>query len=218
MLFSARCLTVVVLLSLVGSVGHAHTTHFQAILTNDAIIRQGVVGTASLATGIADFVLVDPHEGDGEVTMAYTIRLSGVDVDGNQTANLLDDLVGVHLHDSSECATPTCQPGDTVDTHHLLNIYGFPRGDDGDVHADPLTSTITGIWDDSDANPAFPPSQMISDKHSLHALHNEVAFLMIHTNQVPSGAIGGFLRIVPEPSLGGGVLLGLFAILRPRRS
>ncbi len=216
-----RCVFVVTcfLTSWSAGLSWADTTTFQSLLYSGAIIRQGVVGTPSTATGIAEFVLEEPEHGSGQgPTMSYRIRLFGVDLDGQQTANILDDVTAVHLHDASGCATPTCQPGDTVDTHHLLNIYGSPRSDDADLVVDALNSTLTGLWDDSDANPTYPPTSPISDHHALQALHGGMAFLVVHTNEVPSGAIGGFLTVVPEPVVGPLFVLAVVAgIERSRR-
>ncbi len=176
----------------------------------------GVQGTPSTATGVAEFVLTQPEGNAAGTTLSYFIQLNGVDL-GGLTPDILDDVVAVHLHNVRECATPGCLPGDTVGTEHVLNIFGIPRRDDANLFVDAPNSTISGLWDISDTNLTFPPTQDITSPGMLDVLFSGDMFLNIHTNQVGSGALGGRLMQVPEPAGVGLLLLGGLMALRQRR-
>ena len=211
---------------LVGVNAQAQMTQFQAILSPDAVITGGTMPSAgtSTASGVADFVLTQTPAG---TTMSYSIQLDGIDLDGAQTAGFPnDDITALHFHDTTQCspATPTCIQGtDTVGTQHVLNVYGFPRLDDADVVADPMAGTVTGIWDDGDEDLTFPPSNALTGMTSngdaiLDLLFNESLFVNVHTNSFGAGEIGGFIRIVPEPTVSMGLLLcGLLFARRNHR-
>lgn len=193
-------------------------THFQAVLTSDQVIEQGVMPSQSLATGIGTFTLTQPDGNPGGTTLQYFVQFSGVDLDGSQTPSLLDDVIGVHFHDVRECIPNLpCQPGDTANTHHLLNVYGLPASHDNDLIVDPVASTIQGLWDDGDATMGSFHSHPISDDETLDALFGGHVFLMVHTNEYPGGAFGGFLTMVPEPTMFGFGLAFLSAIAFLRR-
>ncbi len=195
----------------------ATTTRFEAQLSSDNVIRAGVQGTPSTATGMAQFVLTQPDGDPAGTSLSYFIQLNGVDL-GGLTPDILDDVSAVHLHNVRQCATPGCLPGDTVGTAHVLNIFGIPRLDDSDVNANPSAGTISGIWDVSDTNLTFPPTEDISSPVILDILFSGDMFLNIHTNQVGSGALGGRLIQVPEPCGMALLWAGGLAILRRRRS
>ena len=197
-------------------------THFRAELDESFVILAGVQGTGSDAGGFAEFTLTEVDGDPTQNTMAYFIQFENVDLDGAQTADPLDDITALHIHDITMCSVlvPQCIEGtDTAGTVHLLNIYGLPREDDADVMVDPAAGTISGIWDDSDATPGLPsPSFPISDPNVLDRLFSEQTALFVHTNEVPSAAAGGLLTIVPEPgSLALLASLGLIVGLRQRR-
>jgi hypothetical protein len=198
-------------------------THFQSVLNSDGVVRQGVMGTISQATGVGTFTLTQPDNNPSGTTLSYFVQFQGVDLDGTRTPGFfLDDVIGIHFHDVRECLDPVqnpCLPGDTAGTHHLLNVYGFPARHDNDLVVNAAASTIQGLWDDGDANMTGNfHSHPVSDHESLEALFGGFAFLMIHTNEVPDGAFGGYLVIVPEPTTAfPGLLLGLLAICRRGR-
>lgn len=191
-------------------------TRFRADLTEGFVILEGgdIQGTGSTASGVAEFTLVQPDGNPGGTTMSYAIVFENVDLDGNQTPfpAIEDDIAALHIHDITTCSdlVQTCVEGvDTAGTVHLLNIYGNPRnGDDADVLVQPGASTITGLWDDGDASPGWDasppgtpvPSLPISDPNVLDLLFSEQAAIFVHTNEFPTAAAGGLLRIVPEPS------------------
>ena len=203
----------------------AQTTLFQALLSPEAVITGGMMPSAgtSTASGVANFVLNNLP--NSPPTLSYSIQMTGIDLDGAQTAGFPnDDITALHFHDTTQCspATPACIQGtDTVGTQHVLNVYGFPRLDDDDVMADPAAGTVTGIWDDTDEDLTFPPSNALSGVTSngdaiLDLLFNEQLFVNVHTNSFGLGEIGGFIRVVPEPGTSL-ALLTLGALLLRRR-
>lgn len=195
-----RCLSVFLLAQVILTSARADAvTPFTARLDQSGIIRQGIMGTSSIATAEGQFLLTQPAGNPGATTLAYTVQFSGVDLDGNQTPSLLDDVTAIHFHDIHACIEATCLPGDTVGTHHLLNVYGFPAQHDADLIVDAVHSRISGIWDDSDATVGQMHSHPISDMATLDALFHGNVMLIVHTNQVPTGAIAGHLQPVPEP-------------------
>lgn len=201
-------------------------THFHADINEGNVISQGVVGTGATATGVGDFVLTQVMGDPNATTLSYAIQLTGIDLDGAQTPDILDNVAAVHLHDVTQCSpvSPQCQPGDTALTQHVLNIYGAPRLDDGDLVVDPIAGTLNGLWDVSDTNLTFPPTRSIADPEILNLLFSGNIHFMLHTNGFPSGAIGGQLAIVPEPAsalsaaVGMAVIFGLGARRRPMRN
>ncbi len=194
------CLYFVFTCAIVSAPLAAETTMFVADLNSGNVITAGVVGTPSTATGTGTFVLTQTND-PAETTLSYFLELNGVDLDGS-TGNVLDDVSAIHLHDTNECSpvSPNCRLGDTALTQHVLNIFGAPRQDDADLVVDPAALTVSGLWDVGDTNLTFPPTRDISDPAILDVLFSGKMFLNIHTNEVGSGAFGGFLQRVPEPS------------------
>ncbi len=186
-------------------------THFTADINSGAVISQGVVGTGSTASGVGQFVLTQPDGNPNGTTLSYFIQLSGIDLDGAQTPSPLDNVTAVHLHNVTECSpvSPQCLPGDTALTKHVLNIFGAPRLDDDDLVVDPVAGTLSGLWDVSDTDLTFPPTLSIADPAVLNLLFNGDIYFLLHTNEYPGGAIGGQLRVVPEPSQLVPCLIGL---------
>jgi len=210
-----RIITLTILLASASVVNAETVTHFSATLSSGSVIAGGVAGTSSSGTGTATFTLTEPNV--GTPTLSYDITLDSADLDGAQTTSLDDNVVGIHLHDTSVCFASTCIAGDTRGTAHALNIFGAPRTDDTDMTFDVSAGTVSGLWDDSDENSLTPaPSGKPSD-FLLKLLAGKM-FLMIHTQTVPSGAYGGFIQVVPEPA---SVVLfataGLLSLLGLRR-
>ncbi len=169
----------------------------------------------STATAIANFVLTLDDTDPGATTLSYDVQFDGLDVAPTDGDNLLDDITAIHIHDTTACANASlCGdgaggqiPGSTAGTRHVLNILGVPREDDADVQTFPAAERVTGLWDASDANDLMPaPSASIADPAILDLLFAGDLALMVHTNLVASGEIGGFIALVPEPST---ALLGL---------
>ncbi len=203
----------------------AQVTQFQTELDESFVILGGVQGTDSNATAVANFTLTQDPADPSATTLTYDIQFENVDLDGSQTPSVLDNITALHLHDTTRCApnVPQCIAGtDTAGTIHVLNIFGLPRNDDADVMVDPVASTISGIWDVSDTSApgTMAPTLSIADPAVIDLLMNEQVALFVHTNEIPSAASGGMLRLVPEPgtmalSLSG--LLLMLAVVRRRK-
>ncbi len=205
--------------------GQIVQTDFVADLTEGYIILGGIQGTGSSATATAEFTLTQDLADPSNNTLSYLMTFQNVDLDGAQTADILDNITALHIHDTTQCA-PTfsqCQEGiDTAGTIHLLNIFGLPRNDDADVVVDPVASTISGLWDVGDTSAAGTPVPTldISSPQVISTLLNGEAAIFVHTNEIPTAASGGALLTVPEPT-GLGMLLfglaGVAGIVRRRR-
>lgn len=211
-----RWFTVFTLVAATGLSTHAATiTYFSASLSQDHVVKGGIAGTAATGRGTATFVLTQPDV--GEPTLRYDIGLVGADLDGAQTPNMpADNVTGIHLHNTAVCIAPGCQVGDTGGTMHVLNLFGFPRADDGDMTYDAAASTVSGLWDASDKN-ALTPLPSGKPSEFLTELFNGKLFLMVHTQGVPTGAYGGFLTRVPEPAGLALLLTGVCWLLIRRR-
>ena len=194
---------------------------YTASISSAAVITAGVVGTPSQGTGTATFVLTQVDGDPSATTLSYDIQLFGLDLDGAQTPDPNDNVTAVHLHNVSMCApmVPTCLPGDTAGTMHVLNIYGAPRRDDADLVEDAAAGTLRGVWDISDTNLIAPPTVSIADPMTLDVLFRGDMYLMLHTFEVPSGAVGGQLVEVPEPASWMALLgcLTILPVVRGRR-
>ncbi len=200
-------------------------TLFQASMESSTVRRDGNPVSTDAGTGFATFTLTEPDAGEtGETTLAYEITLNGFDLDGLQTPGVTDDdVTAIHIHNLN--LLPDLSPntlGDTAGTQHVLNVFGVPRGgdDNDDMMFDAALSQVTGIWEDTDADPLLSPAptQMISEFTDELAA-NEL-YVMIHTTAFPGGAIGGTIQLVPEPSswllMGIGFVLLARGLKRPR--
>ncbi|MEM1168222.1 MAG: DUF4347 domain-containing protein [Cyanobacteria bacterium P01_H01_bin.35] len=94
-------------------------------------------GVESDATGVATFSL------NAEQTeIEYTIQLNGLDLVENPAERTADNAVTeIHFHHRDY----------GTDGSHVLNVFGEPSQDDGDIVIDYENETITGKWDWSDA-------------------------------------------------------------------
>jgi len=59
---------------------------------------------------------------------------------------------------------------------------------------------VTGLWEDTDADPSAMPAPTLPISDAMSLLFEGDMFIMVHTNDHPGGAIGGFIRPVPEPA------------------
>jgi hypothetical protein len=173
---------------------------------------------SSTATAVATFVLTQDTHNPALTTLSYDIQFTGLDVAPTDGLNLLDDITAIHLHDVTTCVNPALcgdglggqLAGATAGTRHVLNILGAPRADDADMQVFPVAERVTGLWDPSDANSLSPaPSTSIADPAILDLLLTGKLALMVHTNLVGSGEIGGALLPVPEPGTLGLALVAL---------
>ncbi len=228
--------TIAIILSLFVSLSpalanhHVATTHFRAAL--DASIVQPKTDPdhgLSTATAVAHFVLTTEAGDPAATTLSYDIQFDGLDVAPSDNVNLLDDITAIHIHDTTACVNAALcgdgnggkLPGSTAGTRHVLNILGMPRnGDDTDISVFAANERVTGLWDVNDANSLTPaPTHSIGDPAILDLLFDGKLALMVHTNLVGSGEIGGFLIQVPEPGMISlaFVAVGLLAIKRRRQ-
>ena len=190
-------------------------TYFEADLRSENVIRGGVVASSATGTGRATFKLTQPSD-MSPATLEYNLQFVGLDLDGIQTIGVTaDDVTAIHIHDLNRWVDGSENSSlDTADTLHVLNVFGVPRGgDDGDMKFDGAAATVTGLWSDSDASlpgVAAPTTTLTS---SLPMLISEDLFLMVHTTEFQRGAIGGHLRLVPEPSSTWATALGALFLL-----
>ncbi len=217
---TAALLSLLVLHSPAHAAHHVSITRFRAELEASFVQPQtDPEHHESTATAVANFVLTTEAGDPGATTLSYDILFDGLELIPSDT-NLDDDITAIHIHDTTVCVFDSLcgdgnggqVPDSTVGTRHVLNIWGAPRNgdDDNDVQTFPLESRITGRWDPTDANTLTPaPTQSIADPAILDLLFAGKLALMVHTNLVGSGEIGGFLVQVPEPS---SILLALAAV------
>jgi hypothetical protein len=205
---TVRCLTSVLasLLACSASASFAQTTtRFVADLSSSSVVAGGMHGSTATATGRAEFILTHDAAAPELTTLIYEIRLFDLDLDGLQTpgvGNEADDVTAIHVHDVNVCVMHDCMPGDTAGTLHVLNIFGMPRGgdDDDDMMFDPAAGLVTGLWENTDADPLAMPAPTVPVSDVVGLLGAGDVFLMVHTNAFPHGALGGFVTQVPEPS------------------
>ena len=189
---------------------HAATviSQFRAELEASFVAPQLPAHASSTATAVAHFVLTQDDTDSSATTLSYEVQFTGLDVAPDNADNLLDDVIAIHLHDTTVCVNAAlCGdgmgnqiPDSTAGTRHVLNIFGMPREDDADVQAFGDEERVLGIWDPTDANNLMPaPSLSIADPAILELLIAGKLAMMVHTNLVPSGEIGGYILSVPEP-------------------
>ena len=125
--------------------------------------------------------------------LAYEITLEGLDLGGikgsPQTEDDTDDVTKIHIHQAPE--------GETG--HHVLNIFGAPAEDDDDMEFNAATGTITGVWDNGDANDTLDEhAQSVALADAISALCAGETYLNIHTADFDDGIIRG--QILPADS------------------
>lgn len=217
------------LATLTLSTAHAAPTVMRFRANLDASIVQLKTDpdhSQSTATATADLVLTTDDTDPTATTLSYDILFNGLDVEPSDSNNLLDDITAIHIHDTTVCVNATlCGdgsggqiPGSTAGTRHVLNVLGVPRNDDADMQVFPVDERVTGLWDASDANNLMPaPSQSIADPAILDLLMTGKLAVMVHTNLVSSGEIGGFILPIPEPSTAALLIAGCVGLLARRR-
>ena len=126
---------------------------------------QEVPPNPSLASGEATLIL-----NAAEDALTYTITISGLDLDGNQTPmDASDDVTGMHIH-----FAPAGANGGVV--FGLIN----PGHDVDDIIVDPVAGTVSGIWENTDVNPLSA---------QLANLKAGNLYLNVHTVTYPGGEI-----------------------------
>ena len=180
-----------------GSSAKADTI-LTATLTNGAenppTFPTTVTGALRTSFGFATFDL-----NNAMTAMTFTATITGIDINGTQSADTNDNLVAAHIH-----AGPTVTP--TTNGPVVWGFFGSPFNDNNpnDVVITPFASgvgfTISGKWDAPEGNSTTLTAQL-SNILSGHA------YINFHTTQFGGGEIRGNITSVPEPSTM--VLLGL---------
>ncbi len=151
----------------------------------------------------------------------YSIVLLGLDLEA-VAANRVDpeDVFGIHMH--------LIVPGQIGP--HVLNIFGNPAEEDGDLVVDYSAESLTGIFDASDATrdpltgellPQFFPltTKVIDDW--IDYLMDDGLYVAVHTvGQGGAALLHGDIIRVPEPmsaalALVGGAACGMTRRRRP---
>ena len=184
-----RTLTVGLML-LLANTAQAQLIHLKAFLDGE----QEVGPVMTNASGYADLWLDTIA-----LTLDYRIVITGLDLDGNQTADPNDDITGIHLHNA-----PAGMNG-PVD-------FGIisPFHDIDDLQVNALDGVVTGTWEETDGA-AFEALSL-----NIGELIAGNFYINVHTVAFPPGEIRGQIH-VPEP----GVLLlmgiGLLGLAGHRR-
>jgi len=176
---------VISLFIMIGSQAQAAIIEFDFSLNGD----QEVGPVATSASGHA----VMTYDTITEI-LNYQITITGLDLDGFQTASVDDDIVGMHFH------------------HAVAGSNGgvvFFISNDDDLLIDPILGTVSGSWGPSDGIAG-----------SITDLLAGELYINVHTQAVPSGEIRGQatrVQSVPEPSVLLLLMLGIVGIFLSRR-
>jgi len=164
---------------LVAGVASAQTDF---VATLDGMQANAGMGTGSAATGSATLTL----NGAGD-TLTYSITLVGLDLDGAQTPmDNTDDITAMHFHFAAAGSNGGV-------------VFGLisPNHDVDDLVIDPVAGTLTGAWEDTDANPLSA---------QLANLNAGNLYLNVHTTAFPPGEIRGQINPVPAAFCGDGMV------------
>ena len=136
--------------------------------------------------------------------LEYSIALAGLDLEADPARRVdPEDVFGIHLH--------LIVPGQIGP--HILNIFGNPAEEDGDLIVDYSQEALSGVFDAGDAtrDPAtgellpqfFPLTTKIIHDWMDDLLANGL-YLAVHTVGQNGGALlhGDVIR-VPEPAVAG---------------
>ena len=134
--------------------------------------------------------------------LSYSIELTGLDLESHPIRRVdPEDVFGIHLH--------LIVPGQIGP--HILNIFGDPAEEDGDLVVDYVQETLSGVFDASDASrdlatgellPQFFPltTKVIDDW--IDPLMADGLYLAVHTvGQNGAALLHGDVIRVPEPSI-----------------
>ena len=144
---------------------------FEALLTTG----QEVDPVDSEASGIARLYLYRDA-----TQLRYTLRLKGVDLDGEQTPESDDDVTGIHIHIAGRGENGPIVFGILGTADDPLNPD--VSDDNDDLRVDASRGIIRGVWDAEDT-PDLPDS--------LAALNDSRLYVNVHTEGASSGEIRG---------------------------
>jgi len=220
---------IVTTIALSAENANAAINRFEMYATRSNVLPAPSGGTPAGATAMAKFDLVDL--GAGEFALDYEITIAGLDTAAYRpdataadTPDTGDNLVAIHMHHVPLGASAN------RGTPHVMNILGLPLQGPADIEDDlavasfdlaSLTTVLTGRWNAADvaqtaAMPmAGPRTKPVADY--LNELRGGEIFMMLHTTADPTGAIGGTLVGVPEPTTAALLLLGTLATATRRR-
>src|SRR5688572_8783512 len=153
-------------------------TRFRAIIENEQEVANPLVPEQGTG-GIGQFEL-----NDAMTALSYDITLMGLDIDGLQTPNILNDnATRFHIH-----AAPAGANGGIV--------FGMkdPNHDLDDQVINPVTSRITGVWDGAEGNGTTLAAQ-------LNNLFASGLHFNVHTTDYPGGDAPCQHMPVPDPAL-----------------
>lgn len=186
----------------VAATADAQASRFYAVINHlGAFTAEGTTSTETGITGFATFTLEE--SGPGSPTLAYDLRFSGADFLGD--ANPGNDVTAIHFHDTAGLDQSAATP-------HVLNVFGFPSQDDGQMVVEAVAGRVTGVWDDGDLTDPLHPmaSNPMANSDTLTsmlgALQAGEIYVMLHTtspNALPNSGgitIGGAILPVPEPT------------------
>jgi hypothetical protein len=152
----------------------AEAAIFTATLSGD----QEVPPVNSAAMGSATLVLNDARD-----RLDINIQFTGLDLDGNQTLAMDDNVTAAHIH--------RAPAGDTGPV-----VFGFigPNNDqNGDLEVDPDAGTIVSGWDLNEGNNTTLAAE-------LPNLFNQGLYVNIHSEEFLMGEIRGQITVIPIPA------------------
>lgn len=225
-----------ILVSLSVAVAAPGATIFHAVLTPEQVVPSAsacdplidldcepvpLPGGISRASGFATFSL--QLAGAGAPFMEYEMTFSGLD--------LSSDVTGIHIHFGAAAANATIAsprieprhlPADAAG-RHVLNVFGQPRQDDGDLQVYPEENRLTGRWDNHDQNLGPDGIPDVGDSIAVGSLLDEFyaskLYIQVHTTDYPApftAELRGQILPVPEPSTGCLVALSIAVMIRRR--
>lgn len=180
-------------LSTLGIVNAATATSlFRANLDGSQVVPS----TPSNAGGFATFTLNEER-----TALEYFIQLEGLTLKSEILERTQpQDVTKIHLH--------VAPPG--VNGPHVLNIFGLPSQDDGNLVVDFAGGTLSGIWDDNDVvdlngNGFADPNETKPLTAFLDELFASQLYVQVHTVEFDtptgfSGELRGQISAVSEPS------------------
>jgi hypothetical protein len=158
----------------------------------------------------------DSHNGGPHAF--YSLRVYGLDLNGEQTAGAEDDVIAIRFR---VAAAGEIGP-------HALNVFASSgsvwRQDDAELFGNPSEGRVEGDWNAQDqmftgpgGTKLAPDSAPLSD--AVADLMSGNLYIQVHTLNFSSGELRGQISPVPEPGSLMLVLLGagLFCCLRQSR-